>query len=233
MVTLASLFQFSFGNIAQLVEQMTFNHWVQGSSPCVPTTITRGPRGIFVFGAFWKYKHIWIITNCSAGLNGGTMYPCILHRREKPAPPVRDYLTQSPGRPTGALRRQIFDGRGANVVILWYSNHTRFRHNLRTRDAQFQILWIISRILWTFHYLGNHFFVILSKNWVASSQRTHSFVVWSMPWYAVVSHSIHSLDVLLAQWCVPQAPIPTLVQGFSHPIDGTPIDIFMLSCCAF
>ena len=38
MVTLASLFQFSFGNIAQLVEQMTFNHWVQGSSPCVPTT---------------------------------------------------------------------------------------------------------------------------------------------------------------------------------------------------
>ncbi len=30
-----------FGDIAQLVEQMTFNHWVQGSSPCVPTTITR------------------------------------------------------------------------------------------------------------------------------------------------------------------------------------------------
>ena len=30
-------FQFSFGDIAQLVEQMTFNHWVQGSSPCVPT----------------------------------------------------------------------------------------------------------------------------------------------------------------------------------------------------
>ena len=26
-----------FGDIAQLVEQMTFNHWVQGSSPCVPT----------------------------------------------------------------------------------------------------------------------------------------------------------------------------------------------------
>ena len=25
------------GDIAQLVEQMTFNHWVQGSSPCVPT----------------------------------------------------------------------------------------------------------------------------------------------------------------------------------------------------
>ena len=30
-------FRFSFGDIAQLVEQMTFNHWVQGSSPCVPT----------------------------------------------------------------------------------------------------------------------------------------------------------------------------------------------------
>ena len=32
-----SVFRFSFGDIAQLVEQMTFNHWVQGSSPCVPT----------------------------------------------------------------------------------------------------------------------------------------------------------------------------------------------------
>lgn len=30
-------FRFRFGNIAQLVEQVTFNHWVQGSSPCVPT----------------------------------------------------------------------------------------------------------------------------------------------------------------------------------------------------
>ena len=30
-------FRFRFGDIAQLVEQMTFNHWVQGSSPCVPT----------------------------------------------------------------------------------------------------------------------------------------------------------------------------------------------------
>ena len=47
---LGSLFRFSFGDIAQLVEQMTFNHWVQGSSPCVPTTITRGhPRGF----CFW------------------------------------------------------------------------------------------------------------------------------------------------------------------------------------
>lgn len=48
-----------------------------------------------------------------------------------------------------------------------------------------------------------HFFVILSKNWVASSQRTHSLMAWSMPWYAVVSHSIHSLDVLLANAVVP------------------------------
>ena len=45
-----SLIRFSFGDIAQLVEQMTFNHWVQGSSPCVPTKITRGhPRGF----CFW------------------------------------------------------------------------------------------------------------------------------------------------------------------------------------
>lgn len=34
-------FRFRFGDIAQLVEQMTFNHWVQGSSPCVPTRINR------------------------------------------------------------------------------------------------------------------------------------------------------------------------------------------------
>ncbi len=27
----------SSGDIAQLVEQMTFNHWVQGSNPCVST----------------------------------------------------------------------------------------------------------------------------------------------------------------------------------------------------
>ncbi len=26
-----------YGGIAQLVEQMTFNHWVQGSSPCAST----------------------------------------------------------------------------------------------------------------------------------------------------------------------------------------------------
>ncbi len=36
------------GTIAQLVEQMTFNHWVQGSSPCGPTTNSpRAVRGIF------------------------------------------------------------------------------------------------------------------------------------------------------------------------------------------
>ncbi len=35
--TMRSCFRFRFGDIAQLVEQMTFNHWVQGSSPCVPT----------------------------------------------------------------------------------------------------------------------------------------------------------------------------------------------------
>ena len=31
------LLEKSSGAIAQLVEQMTFNHWVQGSSPCGPT----------------------------------------------------------------------------------------------------------------------------------------------------------------------------------------------------
>ena len=35
------------GNIAQLVEQMTFNHWVQGSSPCVPTINKKRPSGRF------------------------------------------------------------------------------------------------------------------------------------------------------------------------------------------
>ena len=44
------MFRFRFGDIAQLVEQMTFNHWVQGSSPCVPTKITRGfPRFFFFY----------------------------------------------------------------------------------------------------------------------------------------------------------------------------------------
>lgn len=38
--TMCSYFRFRFGDIAQLVEQMTFNHWVQGSSPCVPTKVT-------------------------------------------------------------------------------------------------------------------------------------------------------------------------------------------------
>ena len=36
-----------FGDIAQLVEQMTFNHWVQGSSPCVPTRNKTTPSGVF------------------------------------------------------------------------------------------------------------------------------------------------------------------------------------------
>ncbi len=39
-----------FGDIAQLVEQMTFNHWVQGSNPCVSTrNIPRFVRGIFLW----------------------------------------------------------------------------------------------------------------------------------------------------------------------------------------
>ena len=35
------------GAIAQLVEQMTFNHWVQGSSPCGPTKIKTPPLAVF------------------------------------------------------------------------------------------------------------------------------------------------------------------------------------------
>ena len=40
------------GTIAQLVEQMTFNHWVQGSSPCGPTTILAAFAAIFIFLIF-------------------------------------------------------------------------------------------------------------------------------------------------------------------------------------
>ena len=42
-----SLSRSGFGDIAQLVEQMTFNHWVQGSSPCVPTRNKKTPHGVF------------------------------------------------------------------------------------------------------------------------------------------------------------------------------------------
>lgn len=54
------MFRFRFGDIAQLVEQMTFNHWVQGSSPCVPTKNSNAAcrrfnfcrtRGLFVRSA--------------------------------------------------------------------------------------------------------------------------------------------------------------------------------------
>lgn len=37
----------SFGGIAQLVEQMTFNHWVQSSNLCASTTIKQHPNGCF------------------------------------------------------------------------------------------------------------------------------------------------------------------------------------------
>ena len=40
----------SFGGIAQLVEQMTFNHWVQSSNLCASTRkIKRHPQGCFLF----------------------------------------------------------------------------------------------------------------------------------------------------------------------------------------
>ena len=42
-------FRSGFGDIAQLVEQMTFNHWVQGSSPCVPTKKETHRKVVFPF----------------------------------------------------------------------------------------------------------------------------------------------------------------------------------------
>lgn len=65
--TKSSLIWFSFGDIAQLVEQMTFNHWVQGSSPCVPTKIHRRFGGIFIILIF--YKKFDIILSMNDGLN--------------------------------------------------------------------------------------------------------------------------------------------------------------------
>ena len=43
------IFGFGFGDIAQLVEQMTFNHWVQGSSPCVPTRNSTATLVVFLY----------------------------------------------------------------------------------------------------------------------------------------------------------------------------------------
>ena len=45
------------GGIAQLVEQMTFNHWVQGSNPCASTKKLESPNGDFYF--LW---HMWMRT---------------------------------------------------------------------------------------------------------------------------------------------------------------------------
>ncbi len=42
-----------FGDIAQLVEQMTFNHWVQSSSLCVPTKINRCMAVFFLNNFTW------------------------------------------------------------------------------------------------------------------------------------------------------------------------------------
>ena len=49
----AELLEKSSGAIAQLVEQMTFNHWVQGSSPCGPTKNQNRPCVGF---CFWSGK---------------------------------------------------------------------------------------------------------------------------------------------------------------------------------
>ena len=41
----------SYGGVAQLVEQVTLNHWVHGSSPCTPTIKRKIGRRVdfFVF----------------------------------------------------------------------------------------------------------------------------------------------------------------------------------------
>ena len=40
----------SYGGVAQLVEQVTLNHWVHGSSPCTPTIKEKSADGsIFLF----------------------------------------------------------------------------------------------------------------------------------------------------------------------------------------
>ena len=51
--------QFSFGCIAQLVEQLTLNQWVQGSSPCASTKkFPRILRGIFFDGCMDRRESI-------------------------------------------------------------------------------------------------------------------------------------------------------------------------------
>ncbi len=47
-----------FGDIAQLVEQMTFNHWVQGSSPCVPTRKSAEICGFLFCPSCRKYQFV-------------------------------------------------------------------------------------------------------------------------------------------------------------------------------
>ena len=41
--------KFRFGGIAQLVEQLTFNQWVQGSSPCASTRNKNHRQVVFLF----------------------------------------------------------------------------------------------------------------------------------------------------------------------------------------
>ena len=41
------------GGIAQLVEQLTFNQWVQGSSPCASTKDKNVLYGAYFFVAHW------------------------------------------------------------------------------------------------------------------------------------------------------------------------------------
>ena len=45
------------GGIAQLVEQLTFNQWVQGSSPCASTRNKNALLGVFYFCVFNLNSH--------------------------------------------------------------------------------------------------------------------------------------------------------------------------------
>lgn len=56
----AELLEKSSGAIAQLVEQMTFNHWVQGSSPCGPTKKSKPHLRFLFFGLGKQDENPWV-----------------------------------------------------------------------------------------------------------------------------------------------------------------------------
>lgn len=81
--TMRSYFRFRFGDIAQLVEQMTFNHWVQGSSPCVPTRNSTVASRPFNFGLGTQDKNQEGFV-CKVG----TSKPCVVCVVQVESPPA-------------------------------------------------------------------------------------------------------------------------------------------------